>query len=174
MAKRKPRAKWKAADQSEVAEFFGVSINTVQNWCAAKCPGVPGNYPLSEIAKWLRTTGPWRKNIKPEVIDDPLLTEGDSPGLERYRQAKASLAEIELEKMRGNVLPLETVRENLARWASLIRRMGETLGKRHGPEAARVVNETLEECGRIIAIEELTDDPGPAANPDDKYSQLGT
>lgn len=114
------------------------------------CPGKPGRYPLAEIVQWLRNEGPWRPHGRGESTDDPLLSAGDSPGLERYRLAKAALAELELQERQRTLLPVEKVREVLLRWAMLVRRMAERLGKRYGAEAAGAVSDCLDECGRVI------------------------
>jgi len=138
---------WVAANQAQAAEFFGVSIPTFQHWVKQGCPGSPGRYPLNEIVQWLRTAGPWRPYGRGESSDDPLLASGgDSAGLERYRLAKAALAELELAERKRILLPVDKVRESLLRWATLVRRMGERLGKRFGHEAATVVSDTLDEC----------------------------
>ncbi len=114
------------------------------------CPGKPGRYELSAIVQWLRNAGPWRPYGRGDAPDDPLLAAGDSPGLERYRLAKAALAELELAERQQSLLPVDKVREALLRWATLLRRMGERLGKRFGPEASRTVNDTLDECDRVL------------------------
>jgi hypothetical protein len=80
-----------------------------------------------------------------------LLAEGgDSPGLERYRLAKAKLAELDLEMRKGQLIDRGKARDIFGRWAILIRRMGERLGKRFGPDAAATVNETLESCRAAV------------------------
>lgn len=107
---------------------------------------------MRKIAQWLRHSprGPWRQHHRPDSeSDDPLLSSGDSPGLERYRQAKASLAELELEERRGVLVRVDKVRDILGRWASLIRRLGEHLLKRFGADALQSLRETLEQCDRL-------------------------
>jgi phage terminase Nu1 subunit (DNA packaging protein) len=111
------------------------------------------------VTRWLRTEGPWKpyaKSQSPNPADDPLLADGDSPGLERYRLAKAKHAELDLEQRKGELIEREKAKLILSRWASLIRQMGERLSKRYGNEAAKTVNETLDECG--VAVEEVMSD----------------
>jgi hypothetical protein len=116
-------------------------------------PGKPGRYDLAEILAWLRSDGPWRARGGDLLTgsDDPLLAVGgDSPNLERYRLARAQLAELELETKRGSVFPRDVARSVLGRIASLWRRYGERLGKRHGPEEVVSFNETFQEAQRVI------------------------
>jgi phage terminase Nu1 subunit (DNA packaging protein) len=82
--------------------------------------------------------------------DDPLLAEGDSPGLERYRLAKAEHAELDLAERRGDLIERDKCREVLARWAVVIRRMGERLAKRYGTAASTEVIDTLKECESVV------------------------
>jgi phage terminase Nu1 subunit (DNA packaging protein) len=150
-----------AAKQAQVAEFCGVSFDTVKSWAKQGMPGSPGAYDLSAIVQWLRTKGPWRQHLKVDS-DDPLLSDGDSPGLERYRLAKAAIAELDLEERKGNLLSREKVRAILIRWATIIRRLGERLAKHFGNQAAGMVNDSLGECQAVIEYEfgssESTDD----------------
>lgn len=141
-----------------MADFCGVSIETVKNWAKQGMPGTPNAYDVSEIIQWLRSVGPWRQHAKPDS-DDPLLSaDGDSPGLERYRQAKAALAELELEERKGTLLSRDKARSTLGRWASIVRRLGERLGRRYGPEATTAVNDAILECQHVIDHEFGTSD----------------
>jgi hypothetical protein len=95
-------SRYTATDHQQVADFFGVPLATVQEWGKTKgvggaMPGERGCYPLDKIAQWLRQVGPW---CEASQGGDPLLTAGASPALERYRTAKAALAELELAKRR--------------------------------------------------------------------------
>jgi len=150
-AKKKPD--WKVPRQVDVAEFCGVSLATVQSWAKQDMPGTPGAYDVREIVQWLRSWGPWRQHAKPDGWD-PLVDEdagdGSSPAQERYRAAKAAIAELQLEQLKGTLLSREAVRGALGRWATLIRRMGERLGKRFGPDAIAAVNEALNECQYVV------------------------
>ena len=146
----KQASRWKVANQNEVAEFFGLSINTVQSWAKQGMPGGRGSYRLDLIAQWLRKDGPWQRWDKTTTgpNDDPLL-DGDSPALERYRLAKAKHAELDLDLRRGELIEVSRWRDMMIRWSVGIRRMGERLSKRYGNDAAITVNETLEECSSI-------------------------
>lgn len=114
-------------------------------------PGKPNAYDLDEILAWLRKDGPWAAKVKAET--DPLMDGPETAGLERYRQAKAALAELELAERQGQLVQAEKVREKLLRWAVLIKRLGERLRKRWGPEAGKAVDATLEECRLVVDAE---------------------
>lgn len=139
----------------DVADVYAVGHDTVKRWRREGMPGKPGVWILHDISNWLRTEGPWRPNpSRPDVQGsaDPILAGDDveSDALERYRFAKAKHAELDLELRKGELIEKEACREVLSRWAVLIRRMGESLGKRHGRAAADRVANTLVECEAVI------------------------
>ena len=143
------RLMWTAETQGEVAEFFGVSIDTVKNWAKQRMPGKPRNYRLDKITNWLRTEGPGSKALK-GPSDDPLLSGGDSVALERYRLAKAKHAELDLEQRKNELLDKEKCRQLFTRWAHVMRRMGDRLTKRYGVDANHMVIEAIDECHSIV------------------------
>lgn len=150
-SKRKsdPRDEWTARNQSDVAEFFGVALNTVIGWKKMGMPGTRGRWPLDEIAQWLRTDGPWRPWGKGESDDDLLTSGGSSPALERYRAARAAQAELDYARDVGQVISRETVAELLRSWSDILRRAGERLVSRHGNEAKRVLDDAIAGCERV-------------------------
>lgn len=48
------RSKWTCSTLSEVAEFFGVALQTVKQWRTESppMPGIEGAYPLQAVVKW--------------------------------------------------------------------------------------------------------------------------
>lgn len=167
IAQAKKPKRWTAANQAEVGEFFGVSLDTVATWRKKGMPGIAGRYDLRDILAWLRSEGPWRQrgghDFSNGSFDELIVASGDSPNLERYRLARAQLAELELEHKRGSVFPRDMARHVLGRVASLWRRYGERLGKRHGPEEVMSFNETFEEAQRVID-DEFCGDGGLSEN----------
>lgn len=90
-----------------VAKHFNVKARTVQYWIQDGMPVTPdGLYNLDEIRAWKNRQEEKRKKIK-----DP-----QDPDV-RFRTAKARLAEIELAKRMGELLPKEEVE---AEWLSAI------------------------------------------------------
>jgi hypothetical protein len=61
--------------------------------------------------------------------DDELLAAGTSPALERYREARARLAEYDVQERAGAYVPAELVRELLGRQANVLRQLGHRLGE---------------------------------------------
>lgn len=81
--------------------------------------------------------------------DDPDLFTGDSPALERLRTANASIKELELARLREQLLPRQDVHTLLGHVASAYRRAGEQLQRRYGRDALDVVDEALADAERI-------------------------
>jgi len=88
----------------EVAKIMDVSWRTVYRW---KRDGMPvtkdGNYNLEEIKKWYED--------KIGSVDEG-ATEGRAYWDEKIRMYKASLLELELKKMTGELLPRDEVEKN--------------------------------------------------------------
>jgi phage terminase Nu1 subunit (DNA packaging protein) len=151
-----------ARTHMDIAFVCGVKIDTVKSWSRQGMPGISGRYNLREVIDWLRNKGPWQQRIRPD-FDDALLDGVDSPGLERCRLAKASLLELELEEKRNNVFNKDELRGVLLRWAGIIRRVAERIGKRYGNDAASAVNDALTECDYLVTNEFGTPDTAEAS-----------
>ncbi len=149
--------------QAEIGEFFGRELSTVREWAARGMPkkNKRGKFNLSEIAIWLGNEGPWKANAKSDS-DELLVGTTDSPSLERYRLAKAKTAELDYEERKATLVSVEQLRGVLGRWAAIIRRMGDRLGKRHGNDAANAVNDALAECDYLVTHELGTTADNPA------------
>lgn len=74
--------------------------------------------------------GPGRRDVLPE--DDADGGEEATPALERYRSARANLAELELAKKRGELCAVEQVRQLLAFISTSGRDFADQLGRVHG------------------------------------------
>ncbi len=129
--------------QSHIPDLAPEHIRSDRRPAEVYFPGLHETIARKRVADAIRS--------RPTIADDPLLNEGDSPGLERYRMAKAKLAELDLEARKEQLIDREKARDIFGRWATLIRRAGERLSKRWGNEAAAMLNETLDECGAIVA-----------------------
>ena len=91
----------------QIAEALGKTERTITNWVKDGCPRQNGKYSLPAVIEWL---------IAREV--DIAGTGVDSPALERYREARAKLVELELKERQGLLLDAKEVGDaefNLAR-----------------------------------------------------------
>ena len=66
------------------------------------------------------------------------------------KREKAELARMDRLEREGALLPKEMVREFNARLATVLRTAGDVLQREFGPDAARVVNEALENLAREV------------------------
>lgn len=87
---------------------------------------------------------------RPAISDDPLLAGVDSPQLERYRSAKASLAEMDLEERKKTHANINDLESALVRYASMVRRGGEILQRRFGNDASDILNSAIDEAEQIV------------------------
>lgn len=74
----------------------------------------------------------------------------DSPALERKREAEADLKELDLAERRRDLVHRDLLRQQLAAVASLLRRAGEQLERKHGPAAKQLLVQTLDDAERRI------------------------
>ncbi len=58
------------------------------------------------------------------------------------------MARLKREELERGLLPRREVHESLVRTSGIMRKAGELLNKNHGPEAARILEEALEDCQR--------------------------
>ena len=122
---------------SAAALLLGMSARNLRKCKPPPPRNVDGSYPGPALVAWF---------VARESQDDPLLTgDGDSLHLDRYRSAKASLAELELGERTGRLVDMDELH---AWWiteiAAPIRKAIETLASRYGAEAAAVVATALE------------------------------
>jgi len=75
--------------------------------------------------------------------EDEMLRGADSDGLERYRHAKADMAEIDLAVRRGETMEVGTARLALASIFETLRQAGEQLRREFGPAAAALIAEAV-------------------------------
>ena len=91
----------------EVAELFGVALQTAKEWRQASppLPGEPGNYPMKELIRWRFA----------RVNHNELNDEVKRAGLEKT-QVQVEQARIDLEKLKASVLD----RADVELWASVL------------------------------------------------------
>lgn len=140
------REKSKTNRVAEMAEFSGVSEQALRKWFTL--PGFPrqedGSVCLWDLAVW-RT----RLDVGDQQTD-PELVGGDSPGLERYRLARAQQEEIKLEAMRKDYLRRDDIRMMHGELATLIRKAGDEVQRRFGVVAGEILNDAINEFEKRI------------------------
>ena len=172
---RKPR-KGKAAksgawfSRADMAQIFDC---TVGNFDARIRPAIPDDCVKKENRRLLfharGVINAWaaREAAKLAPAADPLM-DGTSPELERYRKARASLAELELESRKGALLDRRVVHEGLSAIAGIYRRAGARLRHEFGDAAYQIVEECWDDATR--KIESMFGDATPK---DDRGRPIG-
>lgn len=147
MAKSNGKPRERTSNITELADFAGVSRNTIYEWM--KLSGFPkakdGTVCKWEMCEWYltRLTPVGAGDADPEAG-------GDSPGLERYRLARAGQEEIKLAQLRGQVMDRDWVHGKLMEIASLIRGCGEQLQREYGDDARQILDQSMDDVdGKI-------------------------
>lgn len=131
---------------SAVAKFFKVSQRTVSAWLADGCPGESGRFPLPQMVEWVKANR-WCPS------SDPLLTGGDSDNLERYRGARADLAEHDLQDRKETLIHPIAVRDVFLHSLRFYDNCIEQLRERFGDDAANIISEAVEHAEELIKHE---------------------
>jgi hypothetical protein len=119
-----------------------------------------GTYRLLPLVAWAL------ERAKQNAVSDPLLV-GDSPNLERYRKAKAELAEMDAAERRNQLIDVSALCDWwLCEVAAPLRQAIALLAKTHGEDASQVVTDALEKAIEAVSKREpesTAGDPKPAA-----------
>jgi hypothetical protein len=131
----------KALNQGAAAWLVGQSSRTFRDSTAPRNPD--GTYNGKSVADWIR------QSASPDA--DPMLAGGDSPNLERYRKAKAELAEMDAQERQGRLVDVDA----LAEWwsteiAAPLRRAMATLQLQFGAEAEAIIAAALQKAEAAI------------------------
>ncbi|QDT71719.1 hypothetical protein [Lacipirellula limnantheis] len=98
--------------------------------------------------------------------DDPLLTTAQtSPALERYREERALLAQLDRMERQQELVPLEEIRFCLDGMAHHICKACETLERKYGNEVAEVVRDAIRNFE--AAAEEMFGEVRPLSDDDE-------
>ncbi len=142
---------------SALARACGVTRTTIRAWQGDRTfpeQLEDGSFDVFEVGKW---KGAKEEAKRPrERIpgdEDPLLASGDSPGLERYRMAKAQLAELDLGRRQGELIPVEALDAGLMALSAAYRRGVEQAQRLFGPEVVSIFEEAL--AGGEAAIKQI-------------------
>jgi hypothetical protein len=85
---------------------------------------------------------------------DPLLVgqDVDSPGLERYRNMKADLAEMDRDERRGEIVPMSEILPSLQQAAGTLRQAIEHAARLYGNDVSQILNDALTETESAWAM----------------------
>lgn len=150
-----------------LAEVFGVSTQHIQKLTRnlpttivrpSKKRGTPTWVCGRGFVEWWVDRA-MQKRRRRETVASPSGDNGDpllvaegvaSPALEKYRETRAALAELDLQERQRDLLPRQMVHEVFGRIASRLRDAGEQLGREHGSEAHEVLTEALDDSQREL------------------------
>lgn len=68
----------------------------------------------------------------------------------RLLKARADLQELKRDEQLGDLIRRDQFHDVMMRWAAVIRKAGDRLGKKFGPDAQDVLNEALDTCESVI------------------------
>lgn len=135
-----------------LARVCGVARSTVQQWMRdSKFPPelATGGYDLFAVGEWkgARDEATRQKQLLKGLEEDPLLVgEAASPQLERYRGAKASLAELDLAERERSLVPLESISSGMHEICLSLRGGLEELQRQHGTAAHKLMDDKLRDA----------------------------
>ena len=156
MAERgKPGPEW--FSRAEMARIFGCTTSNFQQRIKPIVPTASIHEKHGKGGKvtrvWYHGRGvieAWSANeAMKSGSDDPMVVD-TSPELERFRKARASLAELDLEARQGDLMSRTDVHEGLAAVSAIYRRAGQRLRSRFGDEAYQIIDEGWDDAGRMI------------------------
>lgn len=131
-------------DKPVVADFFGVSIDTIEAWQHKGMPyvaagkGNKNTYDLRACARWIAARKAGQGNELAASVDV------------RYREEKLRVAELHRRKLEGELVDRSAWKEELTRLVSAIRLGMERMHKRYGNQ---FVGDIAEICDTIERTE---------------------
>jgi hypothetical protein len=154
----KPRNKKRAPDRRHIpkklwVEWSGRGRQVLDEQHARYGLPVKGaTIDLAAVARWvhdlLAAHGRKINADEPEM----LAAEVSSPALERYRELRCAILELEYQIKCGQLVSVAHSREFHTLTASVLRDAGRHLQLRHGQDAYEVLSDALDECERLLEI----------------------
>lgn len=141
------------SSRGHLAHLFSKAEPTVVKWHQRGMPGIAGLYSLKEVIAWREKDLTERKGVEELMVDADMA--GDSPALERFRAARANLAELEFAERSGTMVQVALIQRGLALLAAPLREAIEALQKQFGAEARDIMEEGLAEFERRM-MEDFT------------------
>ncbi|MCE9544283.1 MAG: hypothetical protein K8T25_01980 [Planctomycetia bacterium] len=132
-------ATMQALSQASAAWLAGRSPRTLRDSAAPREPS--GGYDARALVEWLLAEA--------SAGETMLATGAESESLERYRAAKAKIAELDCAERMGQVIAVEELNMWLGRACGILRNASIKIGKQFGPIAQQIHNDAIGEFDRI-------------------------
>ena len=135
------------------AAFLDVHPKTLRLWQARGCPGIQSRrYDVQQIVRWLIRERAIVVGTTSQPVDDDaaMLAAGTSPALERYREARARIAELQADEAEGTYVHVEKMQRGMQAMAAIMRDAGSRLQKQCGPDAKLILDEHLDAFEAMI------------------------
>lgn len=140
--------------QADVAEFCGISRRTLVNWLDAGMPrestGITNvhRYHMEKIFKWYvqNYSKKHSRGRRPAKDDEDMLmfSSGDSPAMERYREARAKIAEADWHERKNDICRVDQMLAVFIRLMTEMRQdVIDAVGTRFGTEASDYMKDWL-------------------------------
>jgi phage terminase Nu1 subunit (DNA packaging protein) len=162
----------KGVTGTRLAEIFGVNRKTIRRW---DVDGMPRPADLRRDGYDLPARIQWRiaeleakhaaELEEANSVSDRLFFNngGSSPALERYRNARAKMAELQLKEKLQNVIRRDLVHDGFGIIFGQLRAASQRLRDRHGAKAGKVLDDCFVQMRREIRAHF-----GAAPEPDDE------
>ena len=113
--------------------------------------GLPFGGPTIDLAEVVRALHDFLAKHAQKLAqdDDQMMRGGSSPALERYREERALLARLDRLERQRELIAVQEMRGMLDRFAGVLRRSGETLERRFGPDAMQIYIDAINDGERI-------------------------
>jgi hypothetical protein len=132
--------------KADVARCFDLSIPGLDRFVLRTCP--EEHIRRDERG---RIVAVYVAGLIQHLIGDGVAAGPGSPALERLREAKAALAEAQLDRQRGDLIDRAEAHTHFVEIATCLRHTGLTLAKRGGPIAAEIFEDGLRELEALVA-----------------------
>lgn len=109
-----------------LAKIYGVSDRTINLWTKSGCPKEGrGAYSLAAVAKWVRAGIPEEEKdvAKMSVAQQKLYQEA------RHKAALADMQEMRMRSMKGDLIPVDQITEDLRRFCTVLKKELYAIGR---------------------------------------------
>jgi phage terminase Nu1 subunit (DNA packaging protein) len=137
----------RAISQTVAAEVLGFRSSGSLRALRGAPRGRDGRYDLTQLVPWFLS----RHSAGPTADGDDaaMAASPDCPHAIRWRKERADQMEIKTLAMRNEVIRIETLHTTHDQLAATLRRIGDQLGYRFGPEARQIVDDAVDVLLRL-------------------------